>query len=644
MGKIKCIAIDTETGGLDLYQDDKVFAISAAWRDNKDEIQTLYVSFPVDPINRRPDWSKPSSDFALEIIQGQLADHFTLKIFHNAKFDLCGLCSPDFGMGWPINGPIADTSIAAAVCNTQEETVKLKPLAAKYVGVPEDDEKTLQSAVVKARNKAKALGWKIHTDVKADYWLCPNECEKYAVTDAIRTLLLWEFYDQGLDSLGRRADYNLEIELLHKLFKMEQRGIRIDYYQNIKEIGNLTKLMADEKVAFISETKCSPDINLQSPKQMLPVLQKYLHPHEIESTGEEEIRKFVGDAKSTDDPTTVRNRGIYHLLKYRGYQKGIGYHQNYMLAGTPDKIKTIEDMVPGTKWRDAFAIHPSFNQGSSAQQKTIRTFRLSCNNPNLQNVPNPATSSGFAVTDGRGVFGPRGGYVWYCIDYSQLELRIFAARANETKLMEVFLSGGDPHDATRRGIPFLTTKPEKIGRKIAKNTNFCIINRGGARTLFNRYHIPIPDGKRTVEGFYELYPKTYERQAYLEKYALDNGYIINAFGRQLDINSDNAYTTAPAYDIQSSAADLIKRAMIKTDDFLVSTGLDAHLVLSIHDELIFEIRKEHCYKWLLLKIKEIMEDSEGKINLPTPVDAAKTLTSWSEKSSKGLEWLNDARK
>lgn len=636
-GKIKCIAIDTETTGLDLYTGDKVFAISAAWRDRNDEVQTLYVSFPVDPKTRTPDWSKPSNNFAYDIIAGQLADHFTLKIFHNAKFDLCGLASPDYGMGLEWNGPIADTAIAAACCDTLAENVKLKPLAAKYVGIPIDDEKALKAAVMRARRLAKAAGNPTHEDLEADYWLCPTECEAYARLDAKRTLLLWEFYDQGLDQLEVRHSYDKEIELLKVLFKMEQRGIRLSYAENIKEIGNIKREMEAMRKAFIEDTHCNPDINLNSPKQLLPVLQKYLAPREIESTGEDTLREFVGSATSSSSPLECDYPAIWFLLMYRGFQKGIGYHQNYMLAGSPDKIRNLEDMLD---WGDAFAIHPFFHQGSSAKYQPIRTFRLSCSNPNLQNVPNPATSSGFNVTDGRRVFGPRQGYVWYCIDYSQLELRIFAARADEKKLMQVFLSGGDPHDATRRGIPFLAAKPEKIGRKIAKNANFCIINRGGARTLYKRYGIPIPDGKRTVEGFYELYPKTYERQVSLEKYALKHGHIINAFGRKLDIDPDKAYTNAPAYDIQSSAADLIKLAMIRLVPFLSGTGLDAHLVLSIHDELIFEVKREHCYKWLIQGIKEIMEDSQGAINLPTPVEVTRTLTSWSEKSTKGLEWIN----
>lgn len=621
-----------------MYNEDKVFAISAAWRNtHDDEITTLYVSFPVDPLTRNPDFTKPSDPFAYDIITGQLADHFTLKIFHNAKFDLCGLCSPDYGRGLPFNGPVVDTAIAAACCDTLADSVKLKPLAAKYVGIPMDDEKDLKQAVIKERRLAKAKGWKIGKDVETDYWLCPKECEKYARLDAKRTLLLWEFYEQGMEQLGVRHSFDKEMELLLVLYKMEQRGVRIDYETNLKEIGNCQLEMELMRKAFVEETKCNPDINLNSPQQLLPVLQRVLAPHEITTTGSDEIRKYLGNATPNSSILELDYPAVYWLLMYRGYAKGVAIHQNYMMAGVMDPIQTVENLLD---LRNSFAIHPFFHQGSTAKAKTIRTFRLSCSNPNLQNVPNPATSSGFNVTDGRRVFGPRKGYVWYCIDYSQLELRIFAARAEESRLIEVFLSGGDPHDTTRRAIPFLAAKPEKIGRKIAKNTNFCIINRGGPKTLFVRYDVPIPDGKRVVSGFYEAYPKTLERQVYLEKYAIANGHIINAFGRKLDIDPDLAYTNAPAYDIQSSAADLIKLAMIECNKYLAESGLDAHLVLSIHDELIFEIRREHCFKWLIQGIKERMENSEGAITIPTPVEVTRTITSWSEKSTKGLEWIN----
>lgn len=88
----------------------------------------------------------------------------------------------------------------------------------------------------------------------------------------------------------------------------------------------------------------------------------------------------------------------------------------------------------------------------------------------------------------------------------------------------------------------------------------------------------------------------------------------------------------------------MKRGMIKVNKFLKNDPrkLDAHIVLSIHDEIVVEIKKEHAFKSVILKIKELMEDHEGAFSIPMPVEVEKTSTYWSEKSSKGLEWLNNA--
>jgi DNA polymerase-1 len=242
--------------------------------------------------------------------------------------------------------------------------------------------------------------------------------------------------------------------------------------------------------------------------------------------------------------------------------------------------------------------------------------------------------------DARRAFGPRYGYVWYCIDYSQLELRIFAERSGG-QLKEAFLEGRDPHNETREAVPYLAGLEPGEGRKKAKNTNFTIINTGGPHVLYKKYAIPLTEGKIIIREFKEQFPETVQRQREAENFALKHGYIETLTGRKInvDLKSRDDYGKpkyayrATSYDIQGSAADFIKLAMLQTMDFLRSSRYDAHLVLSIHDELVFEIAKEHSYKHLIRTLKKIMENvGKPYMSIPLECEVQKTTTNWSSEA------------
>lgn len=109
--------------------------------------------------------------------------------------------------------------------------------------------------------------------------------------------------------------------------------------------------------------------------------------------------------------------------------------------------------------------------------------------------------------------------------------------------------------------------------------------------------------------------------------AQEDGYIENAYGRRLTVPSDRPYV-ATNYKIQGSAADMMKISMARCHRFLKDSGLDAHIVLTVHDELIFEIKIEHSKKWVLRKIKELMEDHDSYVGIPMSVGISKVTSSW----------------
>ena len=612
--------------------------LTAAWRggfDNPDAIVTACVEFPVNPETREVNHNNPSSAYQYDIILDALSDLAVRKVFHNAKFDIKMLTA----MGLTIKGPVEDTLFAARSCYTLESAYGLKPLSKKYLDISDDDESALQKYVNYYRGlvRRKYPNIKLGQVLEEDYWLphyfdlTNRVCEIYAVRDVERTLQLWEFYQQGLTELNCWAAYNLEIELLPELIRIEDRGIRLDYQRCLEQIAYCWKNQQLCKKEFISTAKCDSEININSPKQLVPALNSC--GINCNSVSKEELDQFIPtDPELKKTPLGWNHEALYWLLNYKGYEKGVGYFKDYILRSYPDLIRSIEDMP---NWRNCFAISPWFNQANTV------TWRLSCNSPNLQNVSNPETSAGFNVVNARVVFGPREGYIWYHFDYSGLEMRIFASRANEPYMLEAFRNGRDIHDECRKRVPELFALPQKVGRKLAKNVGFCKIFGGGAGALVKYVGKSEEYCRRIIKAYDTEFPTIVRYIRGIAQSGKTSGFIENAFGRKINIDPEFSYR-ACNYDVQSSAADLMKRGLIKVAKFLRDDArkLDAHIVLSIHDEIVVEIKREHTYKSIILKIKELMEDHEGVFNISMPVDVEKTSTYWSEKSSKGLEWIN----
>jgi len=635
------VAFDTETTGLNVYLGDRAFAVSAAWRVSEDKIITAYVSFPVDPKTRQVDYSKPSNPELWIQLQEYLADENIRKVFHNAKFDRKMIARIPVA----IRGRIDDTLLQARCCYTMEQTYGLKPLSKKYLGIAAEDEADLKQQTIKSRSLAKKFPkWKPADSVEADYWLTeiffPEDklCEIYAKTDAERTLLLDEFYQAGMDELDVREAYEVEMELMDVLIAMEDRGVRFNAKKNIELLAETERLKLEAEKEFwraIPSDAIRPkeQPNLNSWQQILPLLQQSYPELNIQSTSGDELEKLIEPEAKEGGPLATNYPMIYWLLMQRGYKQGLGFFQSYNSLSVSDPFCSFDDMIDN--W-DACSIHGNFNQGNT------KTFRLSMNDPNLQQSSNPATSDGYNVVSTRGVVGPRRGYAWYCIDGRQLELRILASNANELKMIKEFCDPkGDPHNATRQNVACLASMPKDVGRKLAKNVNFSVANRGGKNVLYRKYSIPLDQGAQIIKDLHIAYPDMKARQEYLEAYGKKYGYIRTAYNRMINVDPENCYTTAPANDIQSSAGDYIKRAMIKVAKYLKETKLDAHIVLQVHDEIVIEIKQEHCFKWLLLKIKEIIEDHGGVFKVPIPCEWAKTVTSWEEKTKKGMEWINE---
>jgi len=594
---MKIVAVDTETTGLSIYNDGRPFMVS------------LY--FPHKELHLNYEWNVRPEDRQVDFyhkdiwaLKNVLEDTKIEKVFHNAKFDIPMLSV----LGVKVKGPIHDTMIAARVVNTLEPSLKLKVLCKKYLKIGNKDEEDLRKAVITARRKLKDK-YKEGRDQQLweDYWLprhldpkC-NLCQIYCDLDTFRTACLWEFYKQGLTEFDRWDAYTKELELLPVLLKMESKGVKVNmdtlHHQIHKQSERKDSLKLD--IMRQANRAFNPNSDLQLIEVLLkegvPLTEKTEKSNQL-AVGAPILRDFKEDFPI-----------VQSVLDYRGADKGLAFFKNF--------LKLNRDGV----------IHTSYNQAN------VRTFRLSSKEPNLQNVSDPESSGGESVVNARLVFEPREGYSWYCIDYSSLEARIFASIFNERRMLEVFNSGKDIFDEIRRRIPALSKKKPGTGRKITKNVFYCKIFGGGAGVLCDTYDIrPLSYAQQVLKEFDYEYPSIKRIIQEISRKAAEKGYVVNAYGRVLDIDTSKSYKGVN-YIVQSTAADFLKRAMISVHHYLRRIELDAKLLLSIHDELIIEIKKEHAFKWLIRILRSIMEDHGKVFQLAMPTKIKRVTTNWGEK-------------
>ncbi len=171
----------------------------------------------------------------------------------------------------------------------------------------------------------------------------------------------------------------------------------------------------------------------------------------------------------------------------------------------------------------------------------------------------------------------------------------------------------------------------KVFRKRAKAVTFLKIFGGGIIALMALADLARREASELLKDYDQTFPEIRIGSQAIIGQAARDGYIVNAYGRRIQVDRQMAYR-AVNYLVQSSAAELMKRGMVKCYNYLEETGLDAQIVLTIHDELIFEFRKEDAFKSVLRKLRDLMADHEGVFTVPTPVDVVKITERWSEKT------------
>ncbi len=424
-----------------------------------------------------------------------------------------------------------------------------------------------------------------------------NTIKEYAAEDADITLQLRKVFEPKLKETGTEKLFKeIEMPLVPVLASMEAEGVKIDV-NTLNEIGK----ELEREIKTIEQQiydEAGVVFNIGSPKQLGEVLFEKMH------ITDKPKKTKTGQYSTSEDVLTklaLRHPIIDKILEYRSLTK---------------LKSTYVDALPALVNPRDGRIHTSYNQAVAA------TGRLSSNNPNLQNIP-VRTERGREI---RKAFVPRNKeYVLMSADYSQIELRIIAHLSGDKSMIEAFNMGMDIHTATAANV--FGVDPEYVTadmRRKAKTVNFGIIYGISAFGLSERLRIPRREAADIIKSYFEKYPGIKE---YMDKsiaFAREHGYVETIMGRRRylpDINSANAMVRAYAErnainaPVQGSSADMIKIAMINIFDQFDKENLKSKMIMQVHDELVFDVKKEETGV-----VKEIVENKmKNAMTLSVPV-------------------------
>ncbi|MEP3524416.1 MAG: DNA polymerase I [Hyphomicrobiales bacterium] len=434
----------------------------------------------------------------------------------------------------------------------------------------------------------------------------------YAAEDADVTLRLWMILKPRLVAEGMVTVYErLERPMVPALARMEQRGIAVDRQM----LSRLSGEFAQKAAAIEADIYdlAGETFNVGSPKQLGEIL--------FDKMG------LPGGKKTKTGAWSTSAQALEDLAA-EGHDLPVKIVEWRQLS----KLKsTYSDAIPTYINADSNRVHTSYSLASTS------TGRLSSSEPNLQNIP-VRTEEGRKI---RQAFVAAKGRKLLSADYSQIELRVLAHMADIPQLKQAFEDGFDIHAMTASemfGVPIDGMDP--MVRRRAKAINFGIIYGISAFGLANQLGIGRGEAKDYIDKYFERFPGIKDYMEETKKFVHANGYVETIFGRRAhypDINTKNpnmrnfyerAAINAP---IQGSAADILRRAMLRMEEALYEAKLNAQMLLQVHDELIFELPEEEVDSTTAL-VKGIMENATMPVlNLSVPLSVdARAADNWDE--------------
>ncbi|BAU71762.1 DNA polymerase I [Metapseudomonas furukawaii] len=570
------IAFDTETTSLDAQQA-QVVGVSFAVEAGEAAYVPLAHSYMGVP-------AQLDRDAVLKALKPLLEDPAKAKVGQHAKYDMNVLANASTPIA--VRGVAFDTMLESYVLDSTATRHDMDSLALKYLG-----HSTIRFEDIAGKG-AKQLTFD---------QIALEQAGPYAAEDADVTLRLHQVLWQKLEAVPSLAKVLTEIEmpLVPVLARIERNGALVDgklLGQQSLELGE--KLVALERQAF---DLAGQEFNLGSPKQLGAILYEKLGLPVLAKT-------------ATGQPSTAEN--VLADLAEQDFELPKVIMQYRSLS----KLKsTYTDRLPEQINPRTGRIHTSYHQAVAA------TGRLSSSDPNLQNIP-IRTAEGRRI---RQAFVAPEGYKLLAADYSQIELRIMAHLAKDEGLLDAFRHGRDVHRATAAEV-FGVALDEVTSdqRRSAKAINFGLIYGMSAFGLAKQIGVERKEAQAYIDRYFARYPGVLAYMERTREQAAAQGFVETLFGRRLylpEIHSKNqamrkgAERTAINAPMQGTAADIMKRAMVAVDDWLQDSGLDARVILQVHDELVLEVRED-----LVERVRDTLRplmSGAAELDVPLVVEA-----------------------
>jgi len=567
------VALDTETTSLD-YMEAEIVGISLAVDAGAAAYIPLAHDYPGAP-------DQLARDEVLDKLKPWLEDAVQKKVGHHLKYDAHIFARH----GVQLSGMQFDSMLESYVLNSVATRHDMDSVARHYLGV-----ETIHFEDVAGRG-AKQLTFN-QVDLET--------ASPYAAEDADITLQLHRKLWSELGKIETLKSVYVDIEqpLVPVLLAMEETGVLIDKQMLAEQSHELTETMA--ALEQEAHKLAGGPFNLGSPKQLQQIL--------FEKLELPVIRKTPKGQPSTAEDVLVELADDYELprviLDYRGVSK---------------LKSTYTDKLPLQIAASTGRVHTSYHQAVAA------TGRLSSTDPNLQNIP-IRTPAGRRI---RQAFVAPEGNVLLAADYSQIELRIMAHLSGDEGLRKAFAAEQDIHRATAAEVfdmDFDDVTADQ--RRSAKAVNFGLMYGMSAFGLARQLGVARGEAAEYINLYFDRYPGVKAFMDGIKEKAKEQGYVETVFGRRLylpEINARNgqlrqyAERTAINAPMQGTAADIIKRAMVTVQDWLLSAEPGARMIMQVHDELVFEVA-EDAVDDVRSTVIDIMENA-AKLSVALKVDA-----------------------
>lgn len=572
LSKAELFAFDTETTSLDYMVADLVgvsFAIEAG--------EAAYVPCAHD-YDGAP--AQISRDDLLQALKPLLEDPKHTKLGQNLKYDMSVLARA----GVELQGVGYDTMLESYVLDSTATRHDMDSLALKYLS-----HRTIHFEDVAGKG-AKQLGF---NQVELE------QAGPYAAEDADITLRLHQTLWPRLEGEAKLKQLfeAIEMPLVSVLSRMERNGVLVD--RKMLETQSVELASSMEEIAAQAFEAAGEEFNLGSPKQIQGILFDKLELPVLEKTpkGQPSTAESVLQELALDYPLPKL------ILEYRSMSK---------------LKSTYTDALPACIKAETGRVHTSYRQAVAS------TGRLSSTDPNLQNIP-VRTPEGRRIR--QAFIAPPGSRI-VAADYSQIELRIMAHLSGDQGLVEAFESGVDIHRATAAEVFGISLdKVSSEERRSAKAINFGLIYGMSAFGLGRQLGIPRREAQEYVDLYFSRYPDVKQFMDDTKESARDRGFVETVYGRRLylpEIKARNparrqyAERTAINAPMQGTAADIIKRAMITLHRWLNDSGVEARMIMQVHDELVFEVAEAAVAEVQTVVVKQM--EAAAELSVPLKVD------------------------